>query len=403
MADRLGSHSARAALGHARAGPGVEPACNALVLHSLISAVVMLTSLPAMASSMRPAEGGAILHKSEINDGLFPKILPRGQEQDFPGNPQVSTAPVARASPETKSLNVDVWSLGWFSTGGTKHSHDASAISSFLGNPTSTLEYQDLDSSVLEFGVQVRHSTGWFFRGMYGAGGINNGRLVDDDFLSAEGAAFFGSSVSEEHLFSRTFSGISGDSNLWYLTTDVGRRVLSWQSGGGLDTFVGLQYWREHYEAFGATQIICTTPSLCDPPGAALALDRKVISNTMEWLSFRMGLQAQYQLSRLQFHANAAFIPYTRVHSEDTHHLRETLRQPSFTMQGSGIGVEGEVALSFRLIAELYFNVGYRYWWLNVLDGTLTNHPVTGGDTAVPLTEFQTFRHGVTLGAQYRF
>jgi hypothetical protein len=199
---------------------------------------------------------------------------------------------------------------------------------------------------------------------------------------------------------------MGGDSNLWYVTMDLGKRVLTFESGkGGLDGFAGFQFWREHYEAFGLRQIVCTTPPgvLCFPAGTEAYGGIKLISNTLEWSSFRLGLAADYQVSRVQVQGRLAFVPYTRLFNEDTHHARPDLRKPSATMKGDGLGGEGDIEVSLRVIAGLYLNVGYRAWYLHVYEGTLTDHPSAGGDTEVPLTAFHSLRHGVTLGAQYRF
>lgn len=307
-----------------------------------------------------------------------------------------------------QQLDVTVWGLTWISTGRTKNSDNGNALSPLLGNPSSTLDFDDLDSTVFEAGVQLRIADGWFVRAAYGRGDINSGRFVDDDFVTSQGAAFFQASIPSAHMISRSEHEVGGGSGLWYVTADLGKRLVTLQSGrGGLDGFVGFQFWREYYEVSGGSQVVCTSSPatssnpFCNPAGTPFS--GLSLTNSVEWTSFRLGLATQYQVSRVRLDANLAFIPYTRLFSEDSHLLRDDLRQPSFTLRGEGIGAEGEIALSLQVLAGLYLNVGYRYWWLKTLDGTSTAHPLGRSDVSDPLTEHTTIRHGVTLGAQYRF
>jgi hypothetical protein len=351
---------------------------------------------------------------SSPGQAIDPAYLSDAEPTSRVGWPILTQAPEPRSMTDrdpaeaprsmTRSTEVTFWALGWLSSGRTKRSKNANVISPLLGDPTSTLDFDELDSTVSEAGVQLRIRDDWFVRGSYGRGDINSGRFVDDDFVTAEGAAVLGASVPDAHMFSRSISDIGGDSNLWYVTADLGRRLATSDSGKGkLDGFVGIQFWREHYEVFRGIQVVCTASSICNAPGTVFDAPGAGVTNTVEWTSFRVGVSGQYEISRVRLDGNLAFIPYTKLFSRDSHLARDDLRKPSFTMEGEGIGAEGEVGLSVRVLAGLYMTVGYRYWWLKVLDGTSTNHPIDGMDTVVPLTEYQTMRHGVTFGASYRF
>jgi hypothetical protein len=95
-----------------------------------------------------------------------------------------SDPPLAPLSPFGKNLDVTVWGLSWVSTGRTKNSDNASVLSPLLGNPTSTLNFDEVASIVFETGLQIRIANDWFGRVAYGRGDINTGRLVDDDFVT---------------------------------------------------------------------------------------------------------------------------------------------------------------------------------------------------------------------------
>jgi len=284
------------------------------------------------------------------------------------------------------SLEVEVGLSTWISQGNTKWSHNASSLDPSLGNPTSELDYEDVWSNVVELHGQVSLRNGLFFRGQFGYGGIDDGQLIDDDFLAGQ------------NLVSRTHSDIDG-SNLWYLNADVGLKFLSFSGGrGSLKAFVGYQYWQETYEAKGIIQLV--------PPGGTVPTGgQTVITNEVQWNSIRLGVEGRYQFTRrFSIDGNAAFIPYTSLKNEDIHHLRPDLSQdPSISMRGSGIGANFEVTASYMIVKQLFLDLGYRYWWVQVTDGDLQFHFSNGPTSTVNLNEFQTIRQGVTLGLNYKF
>ncbi|MCI0559583.1 MAG: hypothetical protein MN733_13900 [Nitrososphaera sp.] len=313
------------------------------------------------------------------------------------------------------NIEIELGLATWISQGRTKWSHNASTLpipgSELLGNPTSELDYKDVWSNIVELHGRVSLRNGVFVRGQFGYGGIDDGKLIDDDYVSASGATAFGTTVSGPHRFSRTESDIDG-SHLWYLNADLGFRLLKFSGGrGSIHGFVGYQYWKEKYVAKGLKQLECTaltpSPIQCAPAGTVGFVGQTVITNEVEWSSIRLGLEGGYQFTRrFSLDGSVAFIPYTSLDNQDIHHLRTDLRQdPSFSMSGTGIGANFEVKASYMIVKQLFFDLGYRYWWLRVTDGDWKSHPVGGPMTSVSanLNEFQSIRQGVTLGLTYIF
>jgi hypothetical protein len=97
-------------------------------------------------------------------------------------------AEVAPAS-SSSIVRVDIGLSEWFSQGNTQWSHNASALDANLGNPSSKLQYKDTGTNITEITGRVKLKNKVFFRGAFGYGSIGGGRLTDDDFLSAQGAA----------------------------------------------------------------------------------------------------------------------------------------------------------------------------------------------------------------------
>lgn len=298
-------------------------------------------------------------------------------------------------------------SLGsWISTGRTIWSHDASKIDFLAGNPTSELTYEDIDSNVFEVESELRLPRGIFFRTRFGFGVINEGRLIDDDFVSATGAAFFGAAQSGAHRISRTSSDIDGD-DMWYLNFDLGYKFwVSKNKRGFIKSFFGYQHWREKVVATGVEQLECTSVGIfCDAPGTITNVGRKVLTNTVRWDSFRIGLEGAYWLNkRLRFDAQLAFIPYSRLLNRDIHHLRIDLQQdPSFEMNGTGVGYNMKAGFKYRLTKRLSFLAGYKYWRIEVRDSVWKNFPVAGEASVANLNEFTSYRNGAVAEVKYQF
>ena len=294
---------------------------------------------------------------------------------------------------------------GWVSQGRDTSSHNASGLSPLLGNPTSRLDYKKISSNIVEGRVRLVHRTGILLRGQLGYGGINNGTLIDDDYVSAAGATALGTSVSGAHRFSRTESPLDGNS-LWYLNADLGYRLLSLPDRHGhVDAFVGYQLWREQLVAKGLRQLECTAVgTLCSAVGATEFQGIPAITNTTLWQSLRVGAELQMDMtSRLMVKLEGVVMPYSRLNHEDIHHLRGDLRQnPSFGIKGTGWGYNLDGQVGYRILPTLVANVGYRFWWQRVSDAEWTNFPLGLASSKSP-AELRTVRQGVTFGLDYSF
>ena len=287
----------------------------------------------------------------------------------------------------------------WISSGQTDLNHDASLTSVLLGNPTSELIYEDIDSNIIQLEVELKFSEGYYLRGNYGFGFIGDGQLIDDDYLSPTGALIF----STNERFSRTHSNIDND-NVWYLNIDVGRQIIK-SRRGRVWGFIGYQHWAEKISARGITMIECPNIILCDPPGTISNEDENVIANDASWNSLKVGLDLEYKINRsISFSGRFAYIPYAFLKNEDVHYLRTDLQQnPSFEMKGNGSGYNLEVAAKTRVVGSLYFEVGFRYWHLMVKDGDWKNNPVSGDNKIANLNDFNSDRFGAMLGLSYKF
>jgi hypothetical protein len=304
---------------------------------------------------------------------------------------EVPPEPSAYEVPSNSKVEFTGGISGWLlSQGQTKWNHDFSSLT-----------YKDDSTNIMELSGQATLSKRWFARGAFGYGIMGNGTLVDDDFSSANGP-----------LELRTTSNITGN-DLWYMTGDVGATLIHLPNyRGAIGFFTGIQYWREQHEASGVVQNVCDPLiPLCNPAntGQDLAPGQKAITNTATWISWRLGVEGDYRVTRkLTIEGKFAFKPITSLSNDDIHHLRQqppqALQQdPSFRMTGTGIGADVDVAANYMLTPRFSINLGYRFWWNRIADGDVTFYPVGAASGTINLNEFETYRHGMTLGLRYIF
>ena len=296
---------------------------------------------------------------------------------------------------------------GWVITQGeTKWAHDASTIPG-LGDPTSKLTYKDVGTNIVELTAKLWVTPRWFARLTGGYGAIGGGRLTDDDYLAVDGGS----------PSSQTISDIKGDST-WYLNADVGRRIVDFpHSRGWVEVFAGYQYWYQRYTANGLGQVVCSTAGqtvdldpgvpgsqpLCHP-NSSVSSSLAVITNTTRWHSIQVGGTVEYRFTRRLSLQSTVALMGSILDNSDVHHLRSDLNQnPSLSMLGYGVGADADVGARFMIIKNLFASVGYRIWWNRMLDGHVTFNNASGASDEFPLTEFQTFRHGLTFGLNYSF
>jgi hypothetical protein len=140
-------------------------------------------------------------------------------------------------------------------------------------------------------------------------------------------------------------------------------------------------------DAYGVTQ----TADPLGVGGGNLPDSVLVISNKATWKSLRIGLAATAAIGeRGQFVADLAYIPYSKVRNEDSHHLRDDLGPvPNVIKEGVGTGVQLDFELRYEIFRRTLLGVGARYWRLKADYGT--------DRTDFPLVELISERAGVTL------
>lgn len=275
------------------------------------------------------------------------------------------------------------------SSGQTVWNHDATSGSSLLGNPTSELTYGEPLTLALEVNGRFSFADGFFVRGYSGIGisTVGEGILRDDDFLANQ-------------VLSSSTDSLIPDTDLFYATADIGKEVANIDNRRGvLSLFAGIQYWREKSEAYGLYNRLTSTLTISE--------NTPVLSNTVEWVSFRLGATGSYrQNDQVTWTFDLAAIPYTDMHNEDSHLLRTDVSDlgaaPNIIMDGSGYGFEGEIGFIYAVADNLSAAFDIRYWHL-VSDGKVTFGPQSNSPSTYPLNDLDTFRLGVSAGMRYNF
>lgn len=313
----------------------------------------------------------------------------------------VPVAPAADDPPRiSTSLSI------WQSTGGSTWSHDASAVQPLFGDPTSRLEYDGVDSTIVELRARVGLANDFTLELAYGAGDVDEGRLTDADFISARGADAFRTRVRGSHAYSETVSNLNGDS-VHYYDVKLGRTLYR-SADGETTAAAGVRYldWTEQYLAHGITQTVCTAPSrLCMPRGATRFNDRNVILNDARWRALFIGMWGTHRLGEgFSLSGELSLSPLADLTSDDRHFLRPDLAQdPSFRLEGQGRAATARIEASYGFSPRLSASLGLRYWWMEVSNETrgFTAFPAASAPFSSKLNSFESERYGVTLSITY--
>jgi hypothetical protein len=307
-------------------------------------------------------------------------------------------ADLGPAPSEPVQVQAWSWEVGaryWYSTGETGYDL-FDTTGSFR---VSRLTYEDLTGHSGEAFFRGDHSSGFLVKGYLGAGVVNSGNLIDEDFPPVVDP------------FSQTTSD-QDDGNLHYGSIDVGYTFYDSTTpsiglkdepidsmGVRLGAFIGFHYLNEELNAFGCTQL-AANPVICSP--GSVAADTLVISQDSEWLSLRLGLAADVHLTeRLKLSAEAAYVR-TSLDAADTHHIRSDLTAP-LPQEGDGHGVQLEAVLSYQVTDAFNLGVGARYWYMEVEDGSLSFEEATGGEFGSQPIDFTTERYGFFVQGSYKF
>ncbi len=289
-------------------------------------------------------------------------------------------APAVVAQAE-KDFSLTFGERTWITAGYSEFSLNNLAV-----NPASDLIWRNTDSVVFEVNGELLWRR-FLVMGALGTGGITDGAFIDDDFTLD----------NRRGRFSHTRS-IVDDGNVFYGTVDIGARLLVWgeagRTGAGfVDGFVGYQYWREEYEAFGSK-------GSGVQPNSVKGITHKYI-----WEALRFGARSEVSLfGGLSVKAKAVLLPVAWWNWEDIHHLRTDLRQdPSVSAKSKdAFGFELDAGLKYNVWRGLSVDAGYRYWGMDSNGGDVQYRAVTG-TSRLKVHDATSERYGPYVGLQYRF
>ncbi|CAL8972697.1 hypothetical protein RHODGE_RHODGE_00472 [Rhodoplanes serenus] len=317
--------------------------------------------------------------------------------------PPAAAVPVYRptypvpAAVVARPFVIEVGGRYWYSSGkadfGFRNGYPG------YGDPTSTLDWRDTAGHAGEVFGRVDHRpTGFFVKGLIGAGTLGGGTIVDRDFFAGQ------------VLFSDTSSDIRGDS-LNYGIVDAGWSFdvpgARFRVGG----FVGWHYWRESLTAYGLT---CNPDQVggvvCGPPGSVQAPSTTaVLAYEPTWQALRLGIDGRWTfMPGWSVSGEVAYMPIAHLENKDSHLLRQDFGPgglgpaPNIISRSSqGRGVAAEVFLNYAVTPAIEIGVGGRFWGLNADTGTVAFGPSFA--SRFDLTKFEQQRYGLLVQAKGRF
>ena len=295
-------------------------------------------------------------------------------------------SPAAAAQDEWPAARRGDFGVRWWgSTGETKISHNAQGLDPTLGNPTSVLVYENLDANTFELFARQNFRNDLFLKALVGGGNLNRGAFDDEDFNAGQ------------VKFSDTTSSVT-QGRIGYGVIDFGRQWVLNEGAVILGVFGGFSQWTEQYDAYGATDHLGFI-------GGDISRDVNVISNKVRWRALRAGFTGQFALGRARLSVDAALVPYAKMHNEDSHHLRAQPvgsnpfalgPVPNIIDEGDGWGAQLDAELRYEIMRRTELAVGWRFWYLEVRDGTTDFRNFNFAEEA-PLVDFYTWRTGLTI------
>jgi outer membrane protease len=214
----------------------------------------------------------------------------------------------------------------------------------------SRLTYDNLSIFAAEAYGRLDLNTGWFMKGMIGAGGFRNGTLKDEDFPPVIAP------------YSATLSTLD-NSYPFYFTVDAGYTVFRGPDFR-VGAFVGYNNLQEVVSAKGCGQV-GDNPFICG--FFAVPANIKVITQDNTWDSLRVGLNGEVDITQqLKLSVDAAWLPVVWLNGTDSHWLRISNFVGDFNgplpEDGTGWGYQLEGILSYRLTDYVTVGIGGRYW-----------------------------------------
>lgn len=289
----------------------------------------------------------------------------------------------------SENISIQIGERTWISYGKSDHNH---ADSDGTPDPISELKYEDIDSVITEFNVNTLFYDRYIFSVDVGLGGIDNGKMVDRDYL--------GDGRTELASTSESTVGDEND-NVFYVNADIGYRVFN-KKESSIDLLLGYQHWEEKYVATEARQVYDPLDLFGLGP---LANQTRAVSQEDSWDSLRVGVRAKIELfKKLSIKSRIMFVPWTHYRSEDIHHQRSDLRKdPSFrTSAYGGFGVMSDTTVSYNIWKGLSVEAGYQIWDIESDSGRMTSRANTGNSTT-RFNEANATRQGAIIGINYRW
>lgn len=283
----------------------------------------------------------------------------------------------------------------WVSSGWSNWNFKSAGV-----DPLTDLRWRGVDAVVGEVSADVLwKSLVWTLS--VGGTAVDQGVLIAEDFAQSD----------RQGRFSVTRSSVD-EGKLFYVSNDVGGRLARWRQplfgpgrapeGGYLDVFVGYQFWREEYVAFGITGNLIFPSGFIVNQGEPSSV--KVVTNEYTRHSIRVGARTQVPLAGgLSLRALAAVSPWTHTDYEDTHHLAIGLRQPTLSSASGGFGYQADAGLAYAFSRSLSAELGFRYWRFDSGEGDVTTISTNGAVSTSKLNEAITERYGPYVGLTWRF
>jgi len=273
-----------------------------------------------------------------------------------------------------------------------------------LAGIASELEWEDIDSDIPVFSVDLALLHNVRISGRYGSGDIDDGELTDSDFLSV--STPFESTGNIK--FSESKSDTDGDTEFYDINVHY-ELPEKWYPKllSHAEVFLGYEYYSDELHMMNGVQTV-SDGFFAPPVGPFGGLDS---TYDFEWEGVRLGARAEYNPHpKVSVGVTLAVLAVLDYSGEGFWNLRREFRRqaPNYEHEAdSGEGLDVSVDLEYFPWENVGIRVGYWYKQWSASDGEDTKFftdaaaaelGLDGTSTTADLGDVESVRHGFFAG-----
>lgn len=315
------------------------------------------------------------------------------------------TPPSGQAAELIESERGKLWISEWFSTSDAHWEISDSGIDPSIGffEVRSRLDFDDTDSNISMAGGVLKIDDYFSISASYGFGDIDEGTVVDSDWISVPADSVYNQQISE------SLSKGTGDTSLVELGAHI--RLSRPRSDERVSWYLGYFMYEDEIRMTEGVQTVSDTTYVSVPPAGTLFSD---LNSTYDfrWEYLKFGIEWETsRKKRSGFAGGFHYLHLIEYRGEAFWNLRVGAPPDGFRSQppnfihkaNSGSGYDAYLSVLFRISESSGITAGYRYFKIRAKNGTDTTFFADGSIATAALNTVEAERKGPYLSFEARF